>query len=316
MATQKALLAIHLACIVRLDADLTLWCHPAPETCRASLATNLRQLQMRVHVLRAAAQGSQPPLGLYAVIKASEDVRTSTIRALHEQYRRQAAGRPTPSELSVGTRRSRASLSLPDDALAALDAAAAAAAHGGIGRAGSPRRSCLLTLPMDTILDGVATPVSAGSRRSGIFSEPPSPPLTPTRADDWQASRSKRSSVISTRSRPMSAAFGLFCPEAMRYQLDPARSVANRACKCGQDFSSAQRAIEHLKDGFQMTPRFVAKSHHVGSGFGCVLCAPDGQMGTYESLASLRNHINADHDKWQMLHDRDMTTGSLGKPQG
>ncbi|KAK6197034.1 hypothetical protein LQW54_010950 [Pestalotiopsis sp. IQ-011] len=265
---------------------------------------------MRVHVLGAAAQGSQPPLGLYAVIKASEDVRTSTIRALHEQYRRQAAGRPTPSELSVGTRRSRASLSLPDDALAALDAAVA---HGGLGLAGSPRRSCLLTLPMDTILAGVATPVSAGSRRSGIFSEPPSPPLTPTRADDWQSSRSKRSSVVSTMS---AAALGLFCPEAMRYQLDPARTVANRACKCGQDFSSAQRAIEYLKDGFQMTPRFVAKSHHVGAGFGCVLCAPDGQVGTYESLSSLRNHINANHDKWQMLHDRDMTTGSLGKPQG
>ncbi|ETS73223.1 hypothetical protein PFICI_15168 [Pestalotiopsis fici W106-1] len=290
------------------------------ETCRASLATNLRQLQARINVLRSAAQGASPPLGLYAVIKASEDVRVSAIRALNEQYRRQAAGRPTPTELSLGTRRSRATLSLSEDALVALDAMTTttttltAQDGGGLGsRLNSPRRSRYLALPMETIVDGIATPVSAGSRRSGLFSEPPSPPLTPTRTEDWQSSRSKRSSVVSTRSRPLStAALGLFCPEAMRYQLDPARRVTGRACKCGQDLS-AQSTGEHLpmnlKEGFQMTPRFVAKSHHVGAGFGCVLCIPNGHVGTFESLASLKDHINTSHDKWQILHDRDLATG-------
>ncbi|KAF3017836.1 hypothetical protein E8E14_011242 [Neopestalotiopsis sp. 37M] len=293
------------------------------ETCRASLVTNLRQLQARINVLRNAAQGANPPLGLFAVIKASEAVRASTIRALNEQYRRQASGRPTPSELSLGTRRSRASLSLSEDALVALDAMTISATTttvqndggGGLGSRclSSPRRSRFLTLPMETIVAGIATPVSAGSRRSGLFSEPPSPPLTPTRTDDWHSSRSKRSSIVSARSRPVStAALGLFCPEAMRYQLDSARRVTGRVCKCGQDLAAqctGENLPMNLKEGFQMTPRFVAKSHHVGAGFGCVLCISTGQAGTFENLASLKSHINTSHDKWQILHDRDMTTG-------
>lgn len=61
-----------------------------------------------------------------------------------------------------------------------------------------------------------------------------------------------------------------------------------------------------IKDGFQLTPRFLGKSHCRSGGFGCVLCTSSGQTGVYETVESLRDHINTSHDKWQMLHERDM----------
>ncbi|EFX03574.1 hypothetical protein CMQ_502 [Grosmannia clavigera kw1407] len=63
-----------------------------------------------------------------------------------------------------------------------------------------------------------------------------------------------------------------------------------------------------LKDGFSLSPRFLAKSHCEGaeSGFGCVLCTSNGLTETYGTAEDLRVHINTTHDKWQMLHDRDL----------
>lgn len=54
-----------------------------------------------------------------------------------------------------------------------------------------------------------------------------------------------------------------------------------------------------------MTPRFLGKSHCEG-GFGCVLCTSSGRTETYAKVEALRDHINASHTKWQMLHDRDL----------
>ncbi|KAK7753048.1 hypothetical protein SLS62_004998 [Diatrype stigma] len=63
-----------------------------------------------------------------------------------------------------------------------------------------------------------------------------------------------------------------------------------------------------VKDGFRMTPRFLGKSHCEGEngGFGCVLCTSGGRTATYADANALRDHINAAHTKWQMLHDLDM----------
>jgi hypothetical protein len=291
------------------------------DDCRTTLATSLRQLQKRVEVLQTAVEGDCAPLGFFAIIRTSEDVRISTLRALSDQYRRSAANaedRLLPKELPIFKPRPRASLRLSGDALAPVDLNFSQYSQQ-FNRASSPRKSCFLTLPMETIIDGIATPVSAGSRRSMFLSEPPSPPLTPTKVDDLASIRSRRSSVSSrsmrtsdsmeVKSRPVTGVFSLFCPEAMRYQLDPARKVSNRLCKCGHDFTPQQISKQpsiHLMDGFQMTPRFLAKSHHVGAGFGCVLCISNGKIGSYEGVAALGNHLSTHHDKWQMLHDRDL----------
>lgn len=77
-----------------------------------------------------------------------------------------------------------------------------------------------------------------------------------------------------------------------------------------------------LKEGFRLTPRFLAKSHcdasalrpgamiddpsAVKGGYGCVLCTSLGRAETFDDVEGLRVHINACHDKWQMLHDRDL----------
>jgi hypothetical protein len=105
---------------------------------------------------------------------------------------------------------------------------------------------------------------------------------------------------------------------------------SSKACKCGYKWKAPEMA---LKDGFRMTRRFLAKSHcdqqtlntldegvamassssssstepKKKPGYGCVLCTSTGRAETYDTADDLRTHINAAHDKWQMLHDRDMT---------
>lgn len=146
----------------------------------------------------------------------------------------------------------------------------------------------------------------------------------------------------SASSRPKTSAF---CPEAMKYQVDvrkamPPIEVGSESgsmkstkgkgssgrkcrCRCGYDWYgwlTTAAAVgcgnggddENLnlnlvvKDGFRMTPRFLGKSHCEGGGFGCVLCTSSGRTVTYADANALRDHINAAHTKWQMLHDLDM----------
>lgn len=111
----------------------------------------------------------------------------------------------------------------------------------------------------------------------------------------------------------------------MALQVDPNRPMgAKSKCKCGYKWKVPEfvdgKDYMGLKDGFRMTKRFLAKSHcdqsaadstKIGPdqpkpGYGCVLCTSTGRTETYETAESLRAHINATHDKWQMLHDRDV----------
>lgn len=347
------------------------------EKCRAALKSYLRRLQMRVHVLQDAAKGQSALLGFFAIIRTSEDVRFSTLRALNDQYHRLADGDVVPKELSLLYRRSCASVSLPSDDIsyrwsqASMNSplerlarppsvvlnvadgqtarvtsprksrflsfppariadstsrpssALSGASDARSNRASSRRSSCFLNLPvpMETIMDNTVTPASANSRRSATLSDPPSPPLTPTWAEDLQPTRSIRSSVSARsirtsismgglRPRPVSSVFSLFCPEAIRHQLDPTKAMSRGVCKCGHDVLVRRMELGGLEDGFQLTPRFLAKSHHVGTGFGCVLCISSGKVGSYDDVAALKEHIHVMHDKWQMLHDRDFMMGN------
>ncbi|EPE06696.1 hypothetical protein F503_03123 [Ophiostoma piceae UAMH 11346] len=139
--------------------------------------------------------------------------------------------------------------------------------------------------------------------------------------------------------RPKNSVFHIFCPEAMALQVDVRRPVpTTRKCRCGflwetensnnsisslqsgkstksmtsfKSIGSAKAPVLQLKEGFGMSRRFLAKSHCEGgradgNGFGCVLCTSSGVAQTYETAEDLRVHINAAHDKWQMLHDRDL----------
>ena len=140
-----------------------------------------------------------------------------------------------------------------------------------------------------------------------------------------------RDSSISAKTRasfvrPKNSVFHIFCPEAMALQVDVRRPVpATRTCRCGfrwatehssSSISSVQsgtstKSVLQLKEGFGLSRRFLAKSHCEagradGGGFGCVLCTSSGRAQTYATAEDLRVHINAAHDKWQMLHDRDL----------
>ncbi|CAK7200239.1 hypothetical protein SEUCBS139899_002930 [Sporothrix eucalyptigena] len=117
-----------------------------------------------------------------------------------------------------------------------------------------------------------------------------------------------------TMVRPKNSVFHIFCPEAMALQVDVHRPVSTttRKCRCGFRWDSTKgegRGGSHqLKEGFGMSRRFLAKSHCEGAdgGYGCVLCTSTGVAQTYETVGDLRTHINVAHDKWQMLHDRDL----------
>ena len=110
-----------------------------------------------------------------------------------------------------------------------------------------------------------------------------------------------------------------FCPAAITLQVSRGRSAGdndsdndndNDSCtSCGHRWR--QPAPILLKDGFRLTDRFLAKSHcrpRAGghAEFGCVLCTSRGRTARYASGAALGAHINEEHSKWQMLHDRDL----------
>jgi hypothetical protein len=249
---------------------------------------------MRVMVLQGVMDAGHTPLGLYSIIRTSEDVRTSTIRALWDQYQRLAGAEPAPSapvELSASPRQSRSSVSLPDE----------------------------MTKSIDAVMGEFVQFRITHSCKSLVQFEPPSPPLTPPRAsaipDDLQSMRSVPSSRMSTSGnsgpRLKNSVFSSFCSEAMRYQLDPSRAIATRKCKCGYEavaLHMEDNPNSLLKDGFHLSPRFLMKSHFQRGGFGCVLCISTGATGRYDSTLALKKHIDASHDKWQMLHDRDLTS--------
>ncbi|KAK0625523.1 hypothetical protein B0T17DRAFT_508502 [Bombardia bombarda] len=290
------------------------------DRCRQSLVNSLAQLEKRVDSLRRVVQAKHSrPINLNEVFLVSEAVRTKSISALAEQYRHFAVGRAVPQEIPIP--KLRALYRQEDNA-----------------PSGPPP---IKVLPATDDFDRETAVWSTNSDPPVFKSEPPSPPMSTMTAraatDDMESCFGTSHSEISqhTRRRPLrpkNSVFSIFCSEAMALQVDPSRPIPTESrnkCRCGYRWKTPELSGDKdyiaLKDGFRMTRRFLAKSHCDQStdegvaiapstdqpkpGYGCVLCTSTGRTETYETADSLRAHINAIHDKWQMLHDRDMTSG-------
>ncbi|KAK5657452.1 hypothetical protein OQA88_3024 [Cercophora sp. LCS_1] len=290
------------------------------DECRQTLTTNLAQLQQRVDGLRQAFKSKQRHfINLNETFLASEAVRIKCVSALAEQYRRFATGRAVPQELPIPGRPR--SVCRQEDLLA-------------------PPPPVIRVLPARDEFDRQTAVWSTNSDIPTFQSEPPSPPLTPKLVpDDLESCFSGPASEVGPRNprqslRPKNSVFSIFCSEAMALQVDPSRPIPTKSrgkCVCGYKWNvpelSDSKNYLAVRDGFRITKRFLAKSHcdrstdegvSVGptsdqpkAGYGCVLCTSTGRTETYETAEALRAHINATHDKWQMLHDKDMVDRTL-----
>ncbi|RYP09307.1 hypothetical protein DL764_001354 [Monosporascus ibericus] len=260
------------------------------ETCREKLYSNLERLQKHVDVLNEAMTAEHRPLPLAEIIRISEEVRRLTVAALADQFKRVSDGHLAPRPLSI-MRQGRSQVTRPK----------------------SNESTEKLTE------DDVQTICRTTSSGKSLFqSEPPSPPPTPKMIpDDLQSTCTSSTTITSGLGpRPKASVFSMFCPEAMKYQVDLQKAMpTQQTCRCGYDWHGwlAEDKINlTVKDGFRITPRFLGKSHREGGGFGCVLCTSSGKAGIYGDANALGEHINIAHTKWQMLHDLDMA-GRLGR---
>lgn len=277
--------------------------------CREVLLGNLARLQDSVARLKRAVDAgdhrSQPrpqfqPLPLSEVIFVSEAVRVSSLVALHKQYQRLVVGRLMPRGISPPRRSS------------------------NILERGEERgKGICHETETDFDAEQELTPTERRrtslkrlSRNSSATNcEPPSPPLTPTRVSKERADHDIQSVYSRTATgsdpRPKNSVFSVFCPEALKYQVDLEKSlpVNGMKCRCGYDWKAAccvgEKATSVIRDGFRITPRFLGKSH-CENGLGCVLCTSSGRTETFGSVEGLKAHINSSHTKWQLLHDRDL----------
>ena len=245
-------------------------------------------MKEQANVLRSAMTSSPRPLDLNVILQASETARISSIQALADLYQRLAIGRPVPREIPVPKWRS------------------SSRENAESPQPPTPR----LPPPPPPPEDDAVTMWSATSGPPVFQSEPPSPPLTPKTALEEQLRGA--GAAPGAADRPSNSVFSIFCPEAMALQVDVKRPVPDRRrCACGfrwrvPELPAARDAVV-LKDGFSMTRRFLAKSHCEGRrGYGCVLCTSRGKTETYETAELLAAHVNGEHSKWQMLHDRDL----------
>lgn len=242
--------------------------------CRSNLWAQLNILSDRVANLhRAAAASFSVVLDLADAVQVCEGVRRASLHALAEQYQRLAAGRPIPKALAIPKPKSM--------------------------RNRTVRRTEPSLIEED---DRMTTAMTTTSDQLRFQSEPPSPPLTPKIEITSNASESS--------TRPTNSVFALFCAEALSLQVNPKQSIPGTpACSCGYvwdtDRDEARKTSTLLKEGFRMRARFLAKSHHGEHAFGCVLCTSSGKSDMYDSVERLRDHINASHSKWQLLHDAD-----------
>lgn len=201
------------------------------------------------------------------MIFVSEAVRVSSLAALHKQYQRLVVGRLVPGGLSP-PKRSSSNILERDEARGEetrhetetdLDAAQELTPT-------EPRRTSLKRLSRNS---------------SATNCDPPSPPLTPTRVSKERPGHDGQSVCARTATgsdpRPKNSVFSVFCPEALKYQVDleKALPVDGVKCWCGYDWKAAacaaEKAASVIKDGFRITPRFLGKSH-CADGLGCVLC--------------------------------------------
>ncbi|KAI0466145.1 hypothetical protein F4859DRAFT_519340 [Xylaria cf. heliscus] len=263
--------------------------------CRDVLLENLASLKECVEVLERAVGAENRPLPLSELICVSEAVRVSSLAALHKQYQRIVVGRLAPRVLLP-----------PPSAPTTLSPVVDDGDVKGI------YREIEIEAAQIRVDDHPTSPEMCSRDSSDANCEPPSPPPTPRRVskerpdhdDDASASTCSRSAA-SFDSRPRNSVFSIFCPEAVKYQVDVGRALPAQGarCRCGYDWNAACRVEDRttmvIKDGFQITPRFLGKSH-CADGLG-------GKTETFRSVEDLKAHINSSHTKWQLLHDRDLT---------
>ncbi|KAI1135931.1 hypothetical protein F5Y05DRAFT_415526 [Hypoxylon sp. FL0543] len=260
------------------------------EVCRETLLGNLELLQERIYHLQKAMRTDNGPLELGDAVRVSESIRISSLASLAGLYRRVAVGRLVPQVLPASQQRHRLSVAIPEE------------------DTGKPPKDSVGV--DDDVTEHIQTAYHGASSTKPPYlrSEPPSPPLTPENIpDDLQASCTSAASGYGPR--PKNSVFSMFCPEALKYQVDPQKTMPkSRNCRCGYDWhgtSTEDKTAMAVKDGFRITARFLGKSHCRG-GFGCVLCTSSGSTETYHSIEDLKDHINSSHSKWQLLHDRDL----------
>ncbi|KAI1279456.1 hypothetical protein F5Y07DRAFT_43622 [Xylaria sp. FL0933] len=302
--------------------------------CRDVLLENLARLRDCVAALERAVQAAEyRALPLAELTRVSEAVRISCLDALHKQYQRMVVGRLAPREHIS----SRASASELARAIGEEDQVE-----------GTGDEAEVNDVAAHTIGHSPTSPEKfrrnknngSNSNNSSSNYEPPSPPPTPTKPSTAAATIATRlmkpegnadadADAVSTYSwstaagsssenaRPKNSVFSVFCPEAMKYQVDleKALPVDGARCRCGYVWDAGYRGQDRtamvIKDGFQITPRFLGKSH-CEKGLGCVLCTSSGKTETFGSVEGLKTHINSSHTKWQLLHDRDLAGALKG----
>ncbi|KAI1348613.1 hypothetical protein F5Y01DRAFT_328390 [Xylaria sp. FL0043] len=307
--------------------------------CRDVLLENLAHLRDCVAVLEQAVKPAEyRPLPLAEITRVSEAVRIACLDALHKQYQRMVVGRLAPREHNS----SRASA--PELARAIGEESHVEGTGDEAGINDTPpahNRTSLEKRHRNNHQHhhSNSNNNSSNSNNSSSNYEPPSPPPTPTKpstaatvatrlmkpernADtDVDAvstySWSTAAGSSSENARPKNSVFSVFCPEAMKYQVDleKALPVDGARCRCGYVWDASWRGQDRtamvIKDGFQITPRFLGKSH-CDKGLGCVLCTSSGKTETFGSVEGLKTHINSSHTKWQLLHDRDLAGALKG----
>ncbi|KAK5630569.1 hypothetical protein RRF57_006284 [Xylaria bambusicola] len=249
--------------------------------------------------------GEYYPLPLAEITRVSEAMRISTLAALQKQYQRLVVGRLAPRAISPS-----ADVSMADDAGHVDEAASHEVGFDAATQTPVPDDH-LMTSSADKDSNSII------SNNNNNPHEPPSPPTTPTRISKEPSPSHESESAYSWSTarfgdaRPKNSVFSVFCPEAMKYQVDleKALPIDGARCRCGYVWNAGCRAEDRatmvIKDGFHITPRFLGKSH-CDNGLGCVLCTSSGRIETFGSVEGLRTHINTSHTKWQLLHDRDL----------
>ena len=247
-----------------------------------------------------------------------EDVRVAVLAALSEQYQRMSFGRPIPKLLEIPRPRIRVRQSQIQPSLAEED------------EEDEEDISERLVIPKKIeddisgeVRDDALTPGSDDDVISHFQDEPPSPPLTPKAfSESPSLSEDTQPSSVSSSPppHPTKSVFAAFCPDAMTLQVDIKKPLPDDkpVCSCGYrwkalgvaELETGSESVR-LKEGFQLTQRFLAKSHLGGpDGYGCTLCTSTGRTEQYRDIRGLQTHINLAHTKWQLLHDPDLGASS------
>ncbi|KAH7324375.1 hypothetical protein B0I35DRAFT_424027 [Stachybotrys elegans] len=288
--------------------------------CRSLLWGQLNLLSHCVANLHRAAASTSAQVDLAQAIQVSEAVRQSSLLALVDLYQRIARTRSIAKTLTMPMPRVRAHhrWRMAPRSVAAED-------KGNSKHQNSIAKDAVVEVTEPRIVhdeeeadddddsddtyedDDQTTAMTDYSGPLLFQSEPPSPPPTPKAPEDT-------TEVFATILRPNNSVFALFCPEAMGLQVNLKRTLPTAStCSCGyrwQPRSSDKRAsMLLLKEGFKLTERFLAKSHLGPNMYGCVLCTSRGRSERYTGTDHLKEHINASHTKWQLLHDADCRAG-------